>query len=60
MKIKDILVFVILMAFFYLIGSFNALSFNPFEWSSFGRYAYSCMGTILAIAGTAAFRFMKS
>lgn len=57
---KDLTIFMVVMGIFYLIGSFNALSFDPTSWPSFGRYMFSVMGTLLATIITVAIKFKDS
>jgi hypothetical protein len=40
------------MGIFYLIGSFNALTFNPTHWTDVGRALFSFIGTLIAVVVT--------
>lgn len=59
MNLKDLLTFIGIMIFFYLLSSFMALSFNPISWPGLGRSLFATMGTILAIGLTVAIKFSK-
>lgn len=49
---KSLITFIITLFFFYLLGSFIAMSLNIADWSTEGRAFIAFTGTILAaVAG---------
>lgn len=47
---KFIIAFILTLFFFYLVGSFIALSFNIADWDAIGRGTVSLTGTCIAAA----------
>jgi hypothetical protein len=59
MTLKDIFTFLLIMGISYLIGSFNALSFNPVLWDNLGRAMFSIMGSLVAVIFTIILKFRR-
>lgn len=47
---KNVIIWIIVFAIGYLVCSFTAASFDPFEWQSIGRFLYVGLSVCIAEA----------